>query len=62
MLKIDFWYGNSRKDICSADCYFYPNNGYYAGNVYDKDGKAIGDYTEKDSVKIEDEFPGIFGE
>lgn len=59
---IDFWYGNTKSDIAYADCFFYPNNGYYSGNVYDKNGKPIGDYTEKDSAIIETEFPGIFGE
>lgn len=44
-LKIDFWYGDSFKDIVSAGCFFCPG-GYYRGNVYNKDGKAIGDYTE----------------
>lgn len=61
-LKIDFWFNNSVKDIAGADCFFYPNGGYYAGNVYDRNGKAIGDYTETDSTKIEKAFPGIFGE
>lgn len=60
-MKFDFWYGNTLEDVCEADCYFYPNGGYYAGNMYDKNGKIIGDYTATDSVKIGDVFPGIFG-
>lgn len=59
-LNIDFWYGNRFDDIAKVDCFFC--NGLYLGNVYDKNGKAIGDYTESDSVKIENAFPGIFGE
>lgn len=59
---IDFWYGNTNNDVAYADCFFCPNSGTYAGNVYDKNGKAIGDYTEKDSREIEKTFPGIFGE
>ena len=62
MLNIDFWYGDSEKDIAAADCFFYPNSGHYAGNIYNKDGKAIGDFTSNDSVEIEKRFPGIFGE
>ena len=57
-LKIDFWYGNSFEDIARADCYFC--DGAYRGNVYDTNGKAIGDYAEFDSVKIENAFPNIF--
>ena len=59
---IDFWYGNTREEIADVDCFFYPNVGVYRGNVYDKDGKPIGDYEESDSCKIDDEFPGIFGD
>ena len=61
-VEFDLWYKNTFDDVCSADCTFYPNGGYYAGNVYDCSGKIIGDYTSKDSVTIEKLFPGIFGE
>ena len=30
--------------------------------LYDADGNMIGDYTSRDSVEIEERFPGIFGE
>lgn len=59
-MKFDFWYGNTLKDVYKADCYFYPNAGHYAGNMWDKEGKMIGDYTATDSTKIEKVFPGIF--
>ena len=62
MFNIDFWYGDSKKDIASADCYFYPNSGHYAGNIYNSKGDIIGDYTSNDSIEIEKHFPGIFGE
>ena len=62
MIKFDFWHGESEKDIAGADCYFYPNSGHYAGNIYNKDGDIIGDYTSNNSVEIEEKFPGIFGE
>lgn len=59
-MKIDFWYKDDRQ-IAFVDCFFYPNDGLYRGNIYNKDGKAIGDYAESDSTKIEKRFPGIFG-
>lgn len=59
-MKFDFWYNHTLKDVYKVDCYFYPNNGYYAGNMYDKNGKVIGDFTSPDSVTIEKYFPGIF--
>lgn len=61
-VKFDFWYDNTFDDVCDADCRFYPNGGYYAGNIYDCSGKIIGDYTGTDSVAIERLFPGIFGD
>ena len=42
MIKFDFWHGDSEKDIAAADCFFYPNSGHYAGNIYNKDGDIIG--------------------
>lgn len=60
-MKIDYWYGNKKKAICFVDCFAYPNSGFYAGNIYDKNKKAIGDFTSKDSLEIEKTFPGIFG-
>ena len=60
-MKIDFWYGNRKKDIAAADCFFYDNDCEYRGSVYDKTGKAIGDYTTRDSLEVEKTFPGIFG-
>ena len=59
MIKIDKWYTGER--IHRADCFFYPEKGIYAGNVYNKAGKIIGDYWSDNSVEIEKRFPGIFG-
>lgn len=59
-MKIDIWYQN--ESVSFADCFFYPNSGEYRGNLYNKDGKAIGDYVSKNSVEIEKRFPGMFGE
>ena len=56
---IDLWYKNEK--IASADCFFYPNECIYRGNLYNKSGKTIGDYSSKDSTEIEKRFPGIFG-
>ena len=62
-MKIDYWYKNGRENpAVYADCYFYPNEGIYRGNVYDANGNMVGDYTAKDSVEIEKRFPGIFGQ
>lgn len=62
-MKIDYWYNDGRRrPAVYADCYFYPNDGEYRGNVYDINGDVIGDYTSRDSVEIEKRFPGIFGE
>lgn len=60
-MKIDFWYGNTRKDIAAADCFFYENDCVYRGNVYDETGKAVGDFSTADSLEVEKAFPGIFG-
>lgn len=61
-MKIDMWYGDSAIAIAGADCFFYPNSGEYRGNIYNNNGKAIGDYTARNSVEIEDQFPGIFAQ
>lgn len=59
-MRIDYWYHNGRS-AAYADCYFYPAEGVYRGNIYDKHGNIIGDYTSSDSTEIEKRFPGIFG-
>ena len=61
-MNIDFWYGNNKDDIAKVTCSFSDLDLTYRGNVYDKAGKIIGDFSAKDSVEIENEFPGIFGE
>lgn len=58
-MKIDIW--RKGEQIASADAYFYPNAGIYRGNLYNKDGKIIGDYSANSSIEIEKRFPGIFG-
>ena len=60
-MKIDLWYPDDRV-IAGADCTFYPNDGIYRGNLYNADGRCIGDYSSKDSMEIEKRFPGIFGD
>lgn len=57
-MNIDYWY--NEKEICFVDCFFYPNACEYRGNIYNKDGKAIGDYVATDSTEIEKRFPGVF--
>lgn len=59
MIKFDFWYCDTLKDVEAVTCTFYPNNMEYRGNLY-KEGKAIGDYTATNSAEIEKYFPGLF--
>ena len=58
-MKIDMWYGNSKKDIAALDVFFYPNDSVYRGNFYDITGKIIGDYSTADSVELERTFPKL---
>lgn len=52
-MKIDMWYGDEFEcGKYGADAYFTPGNGYH-GNIYDGNGKMIGDYRTADSTKIE---------
>lgn len=60
MLNIDVWYPG--ETISRANCFFYPNDGEYRGNLFNADGEIIGDFSGKDSVEIENRFPGIFGD
>lgn len=59
-MKIDLWYKGEK--IARIDCYFYPDAGVYRGNLYNADGRIIGDFSAHDSVEIEKRFPGIFGD
>jgi hypothetical protein len=55
-MKIDMWYGHKfEKKKFGADAFFTPGNGY-SGNIYDENGKAIGDYRTQNSVEIEKNF------
>ena len=53
---IDMWNDHKRREVKHISIYFYPNNGYYSGNLYDKEYKTIGDYTTKDSLEIKKYF------
>ena len=59
-MKIDMWYGNSKKDIAALDVFFYPESGKYRGNLYDAAGNIIGDYATSSSLEIEKVFNKIF--
>ncbi len=59
-MTVDFWYPERGEKIAFADCTFYPNEGVYRGNLYNAEGRMIGDYFSRDSVEIEKRFPGIF--
>lgn len=55
---IDIWPDYEITDVDRISVFFYPNDGEYRGNMY-KDGKAIGDYTAKDSIELENAFPQL---
>ena len=57
-MKIDMWYGDEfERGKYGADAYFTPGTGNgYRGNIYDDNGKMIGDYHTDDSTKIEKWF------
>ena len=55
---IDLWYKGEH--IAYANATFYPNEGIYRGNLFNENGKIIGDYSEADSTQIEKRFPGMF--
>jgi hypothetical protein len=61
MINLEFWYNNTLEEVTEIDCFFYPNAGEYRGNLY-INGKAVGDYTTRNSSEIEKIAPGIFGE
>ena len=56
---MDFWYGFTKDDVKGVSLMFYPNEGEYRGNLYDKNGKVIGDFTTDDSLEIEKVFDDI---
>lgn len=58
MINIDMWYADDHKEADKIDIFFYPNDGEYRGNIY-KNGKIVGDYTCKNSVKLEKSFPQL---
>ena len=64
---IDMWYGDKFEPKKFKACAsFYPHGslgGYcYAGNIFDENGKTIGDYATSDSEWIEDNFIINFGD
>jgi len=58
-MKIDLWYPGEETAVY-VDCFFYPDGSIYRGNLYNADGKPIGDWSSRDSMEIERRFPGIF--
>lgn len=58
-MKIDIWY--PKENVAAVSVAFYPNDCEYRGNLYNKKGRIIGDFTSKNSLEIEKRFPGIFG-
>lgn len=58
-MKIDLWYNNKIEEITSIDCFFYPNDGIYRGNLY-INNRTVGDYSTDNSSKIDSQFPHLF--
>lgn len=58
-MRIDFWYGNTLKDVKRIDAFFSDVDFVYRGNMYDTNGKIIGDYSTKDSCEIAKTFHAI---
>lgn len=59
-MRIDYWNDGRKEKVARIDCFFYPNDGMYRGNLYDRNGKMIGDYSTRDSTEIERRFSKIF--
>lgn len=53
---LDFWYGDTLKDIARISCSFSDIDCVYRGNMYNKEGKMIGDFSFNDSLEIEKIF------
>ena len=58
-MKVDIWYPG--EEIAFADCSFADCDCVYRGNLYNAQGRIIGDYSSNNSAEIEKRFPGIFG-
>ena len=55
--RVDMWYG----DPClekkyTADAFFSDTDCVYRGNIYDDNGRPIGDYESSDSAWVEKKF------
>lgn len=52
-INLDMWYGDVyNPDFHTVDCYFNDLTSTYSGNIYNSDGRPIGDYTSTDSAYI----------
>lgn len=57
---IDFWHGETKKDVARIDCFFYASDCTYRGNMYNKDNRIVGDFATKNSVEVENTFKDLF--
>ena len=56
-IYIDMWYDYPLDfNKCRIDVFFSDADCMYRGNIYDENGKAIGDYATHDSVALEKRF------
>lgn len=56
---IDIWYEDMRSKINGMDCFFNDLGCCYSGNLY-ADGRAVGDYSVKNSEAVE-RIAAMFG-
>lgn len=55
--RVDMWYGNPfMGKKYAADAFFSDTDCVYRGNIYDENGRMIGDYESSDSTWIEQRF------
>lgn len=53
---IDIFPGNSFDDIAKIDIYFSECDFVYRGNIYNKEGKIIGNFSASDPLTLENMF------
>lgn len=54
---LDIWPGRKFEDMARIDIFYNDLTAQYSGNIYDKNGHAIGDYTAQDWETLKKMFP-----
>ena len=55
-MRLDFWYGDSLKDVAKVNCNFNDCDCEWRGQMFNTNGDIIGDYSTSDSSEIEKIF------